>query len=449
MLNLQRQRNRKRLSFSLLTTCITSMALLISSMTVAPAPVSAADAIPALNLEAKAAILIEAETGQILYEYNKDELLPPASMAKMMSEYIVLEQIEEGKIRWDDIVTISPYSARTGGSGGLLAKGERYTVEQLFQNMSIFSGNDASVALAEYVAQSEEKFAHMINDKAREFGLSDGAYFINSTGLDREDLEVLDMAPASLPGETQMSAYDAAKIAQRVILDYPDILKTTSIPEAYFKPNDKRYLMENWNWMLESWKGYGNNYDKLFAYEGMDGLKTGSTPRALYCFTGTAVRDGLRLISVVMATPTRPKRFTETKKLLDYGFNNFEKMTAMQPKTELDELKTVKVSKGKEKEVSIVTEKGAIFLVPKGTNPEDFVIEAAEAPKEERVAPIKRGQPLGKVTVSYTSSSGQVMAQEINLVAADDIEKANGFVLFFRSIGNFFKDLFSSIKNLF
>jgi D-alanyl-D-alanine carboxypeptidase (penicillin-binding protein 5/6) len=309
--------SRKGKMFTSLTAMMLSCVLFLGLiLTVSPHATKAAD-VPALTLEAQSAILIEIETGQILYEFNKDVARQPASMAKMMSEYVVLEAIHSGKLNWTDTATVSEYASNTAGSGALLAEGEVYTVEELFRNMSIFSGNDASVALAERVAGSEEAFAVMLNTKAREMGLSKEAHFINATGLDRDDLEDLGMAPASLPGETMLSALDAAIIAQRLILDYPEVLETSSQTEAYSKANNKGVLMPNWNWMLEGWKPYNNHFAKMFSYEGLDGLKTGHTPRALYNFTSTAKRGDIRVIGVIMAAPTMDKRFYETKKLLD------------------------------------------------------------------------------------------------------------------------------------
>lgn len=439
-------RTHSKFAYLAVTLCIT---LLVQALSLFLQPNAAYAAEPALAIEADAAILIEAETGQILYEYNKDKLLPPASMSKMMTEYVILSQIKSGKIDWTNRVTISEYASKIGGSGGLLAAGETYTVEELFRNVSIFSGNDASIALAEFISGSEEKFSHLMNDTARAIGLSDGAYFINATGLDRVDMEKRDMAPASLPGETEITAYDAAKIAQRIVLDFPETLETTSTTVSYLKPGDDRYRMENWNWMLGNWIGTGNDFDRLFAYEGMDGLKTGHTSRAGYCFTGTAERNGMRLISVVMNAGTMHKRFHETKKIMDYGFNNFEKMIALQPKAALEELNIVPITKGKVKEVSVVTDAGAEFLVSKGTTADDFIIEVTQAEKDQLVAPIVRGQVLGSATVSYTSPSGEVLSKTVNLVSADDAEKANWFVLFFRGIGNFFKNLFKGITDMF
>jgi D-alanyl-D-alanine carboxypeptidase (penicillin-binding protein 5/6) len=441
--------SRKGKKLTSLTALMISSALILQLIvTISPNTAKAAE-VPAVAIEAQSAILIEAETGQILYELNKDELRPPASMAKMMSEYVILETIKAGKLNWTDAVTVSQYAAKTGGSGGLLAEGEVYTVEDLFKNMSIFSGNDATIALAERIGGSEEGFAVMLNDMAKKIGLSDKAYFINATGLDRSDLETLGMAPSSLPGETAITAYDAALIAQRIILDHPDLLKISSTTEAYSQANNKGVLMQNWNWMLEGWKTYNNDFAKLFSYEGLDGLKTGHTSRALYCFTSTAKRGDLRVISVVMGAPTMNKRFYETKKLLDYGFDNFEKMIVIQPKTEVEQLTKVGIKKGIAKEVGVVTEQNAQFLVKKGTKLEKFVITAKAADEKLRVAPIKKGQVLGELKVMLPTTDGSVMEQKINLVAAQDAEKASWLRLLFRAVGDFFKSLVGGVKNLF
>lgn len=431
--------------FKKICALILCTALIVPAFAFLQVPEAAAAA-PAPDLEVSTAVLIDAETGQVLFELDKDVPRPPASMAKMMTEYLILEQIKSGKLSWEDTIVVSEYAASIKGSGSLLAPGETYTVEALFKSLSIYSGNDASVALAERIAGSEEAFAHMMNEKAREIGLSDNAYFINATGLPRADMQGKE--PASLPGETMMTAHDAAKLARRIILDHPEALEFSSTTEAYLKPNDERYRMINWNWMLQGWETYNNNFTP-FAYEGLDGLKTGHTKAAGYCFTGTAERNGLRLISVVMNAPTERKRFDETRKLLDYGFDNFEKKTILHPKTELEQLATVPVSKGKTKEVGVVTEQGVEFLVAKGTGPEQFTIVAEAAEEAQRTAPIQKGQVVGKVTVSYTDTGGQLFEKTVNLVASEDVEKASWFVLLMRGIAEFFKDLFNGIKNLF
>lgn len=400
-----------------------------------------------LHLNVEAAVLIEAKTGQILYSMNADELRHPASMVKMMTEYIVAESIAQGKLRWEDEVTISEYAQAMPGSGIPLAAGHVYTVRDLFRQMSINSSNDATVALAEAVAGTEENFVHMMNEKAREFGLSEGAFFTNSTGLNKEDTGKY---TPNIPGESMFTALDAAKLAQRIILDHPEVLEFTSTPRGHERENDPNsHVMDNWNWMLENWKEYNNNFSRDFAYEGLDGLKTGHTDEAGWCFTGTAERNGVRLISVVMGAKTERGRFEETRKLLDYGFNNFEKQVIVPAKSTIDELPEVEIKKGKSTKVKVVTEKGIELLVKKGTDLSLFTLEAAPVDEEQRIAPIEKNQKLGSATLKYTGTDQQFEQIEISLVAAEDVEKAGWFKLLLRGIGDFFRNLFESIKNLF
>lgn len=395
----------------------------------------AADA-SALNLEVKSAILMEATTGQVLYENNADEALPPASMAKMMTEYLVMEAIKSGKIKWTDMVPVSDRAFTVGGSGRMLGKGQQYTVEKIFQELSIYSGNDGAVALAEFVGGSEDNFAKMMNAKAKELGMSSSAHFISASGLSRKDLK---NPPADIDGETQMSARDAAILAYNILKDHKDtILKFTKIPAIKFNETDAAPMI-NWNWMLE---GNSNNPNfKKYAYQGLDGLKTGSTDDAGYCFTGTAERNGMRLISVIMGAKTEPKRFEETRKVLDYGFNNFEFKKVLDAGKQVDQLKTVPIKKGIGKEVAISTKDGATFVVKKGTKDDEFKLTATPIEDAKLVAPIQKGQKLGTLKITYGTQE-----KTVDLVANEDVQKASWIRLFFRAIGNFFGDLFGSIK---
>lgn len=388
-----------------------------------------------LKLLAKSAIIMEASTGQVLFEFNADEIMPPASMSKMMTEYIVLETIKSGKIKWDDVVTTSQYAADVIGSGDLLAKGEKSTVKDLFGEMSIYSGNDGTVALAEYVAGTEENFVVMMNDTAKKMGLNPKSQFVNSTGLSRADLGKYQ--PANTTGETQITARDAATLAYHILNEHKEILEFSSTPSKKFREKDKSPMI-NWNWMLEGNKD--NINFKQYSYPGLDGLKTGSTDEAGYCFTGTAVKNGMRLITVVMNTASEAQRFTETRKLLDYGFNNFEIKPVLAAKTEIESLKTVNIKKGVKTKVPVATEKNVDFVVKKGETPN---IEITAAPSEEvKAAPIKTGDALGKVTVKYAG-----VEKQVNLVATQDMEKGSWIRLFFRAIKNFFGDVFSGIAN--
>lgn len=406
-----------------------------------------------VSVKAKAAIIIEATTGQVLYGFHESEARPPASMAKMMTEYLVMEAIKAGEISWDEEVRISDYAGSIPGSGQLIASGELYTVEKLFHTMSIFSGNDATVALAEKVGGTEENFVKMMNEKARDIGLSDEAHFVNSTGLETVDLEkalsplgLADQIP-NMPGETLLTAHDAAKIAQRIVLDHPEVLEIASIPQEYFIESRENTLMNNYNQMLEGWSEF-EGYRGAFAYQGLDGLKTGYTDAAGYCFTGTAVRDDLRLITVVMGTDNLEQRFIETAKLLDFGFEHFEKKTLIAAKSETELVKTVPVQKGIAQEVAIITESGIELFVDKDDPQEAFEYSVEMKAEEEVIAPIEQGEVLGTLTMKYASPTGE-MERQINLIAADDVEKAGWFKLFFRGIGEFFSNLMDNIKGLF
>jgi D-alanyl-D-alanine carboxypeptidase (penicillin-binding protein 5/6) len=400
----------------------------------AATPTTATD----LKLEVKSAILMEASTGQVLYEYQADIALPPASMTKMMTEYLVLENIESGKLKWDDMITASKHAADVIGSGQLIAENESLTVKQMFSAMSIYSANDASVAFAERLGGTEENFAKMMNDKAKQLGMSDKTHFISATGLSRSDLKD---PPTSIDGDTTMSARDSAILAYSLLKDHKEILDFTKIPSQKLRDKDKT-AMTNYNWMIEG--NQSNTYLKQFAYPGLDGLKTGSTDDAGYCFTGTAVRNGMRLISVVMGTTKEAQRFEETRKLLDYGFTNFEMKPFLNAKQEIDALKIVNVKKGVKMEVPVVTKTGLTFVAKKGAKNEEFKITAAPIEETKLVAPIKKGDTLGTAKVTYDGKE-----QSVELIANEDVEKAGMFRLMFRAIGSFFSEMIKGVKGMF
>jgi len=250
------------------------------------------------TIEAQAALLIDAKTGEVLFEKNADAPLPAASMSKMMTEYLVLEQLHEGKISWNDEVPVTDHAAGVEGARIDLRTGDRVTVRDLYTAMLIPSANNAAVALAEYIAGDEGHFADEMNQKGVELGLM-GSYFINATGLTEGDQA------------TQMTAKDLGKLATALLKDFPEVLKTTSLPEYTLKFSSERVLSTNH--MLQ---------DPQLATEGLDGLKTGFTNKAGYCFTGTASRDGRRLISVVMGAQDSDTRFIETQKLFAMGFDS-------------------------------------------------------------------------------------------------------------------------------
>lgn len=416
--------------------------------TVAPTSASGAavkiPSIESLQLELRSAVLIEPTTGQVLLSLNSDVPYPPASMTKMMTEYIVADAVKNGKISWDQKVIVQENASKQIGSRIFLAQGDEHTVRELYIAMAVGSANDATVALAELVAGSELEFVSMMNETAQKMGMKT-AYFVNSTGLSRVDM------PAKFRPDTDkenvMSAMDSAILAKYIVTEHPDFSEFTTIQSYKFRPRDKAPMI-NYNWMLEANKENVNF--KAYAYPGLDGLKTGHTASAGYCFTGTTVRDGMRLISVVMGAKTEAKRFTETRKVLDYGFNNFEIKQVISPKSVVEGNETVAIQKGKNKEVSVVTDEAVTFIIPKGTVSPQITHAVEINDSATLVAPITKGSKVGKVSYSYQGEGmSQVQQKTVNLITSDEAEKAGWFKLLFRAIGEFLSDLFSGIKNLF
>ncbi|MCI3926302.1 D-alanyl-D-alanine carboxypeptidase [Paenibacillus sp. TRM 82003] len=391
-----------------------------------------------LGLNVNSAFLMDAETGQVLYEENADVPYQPASMTKMMTEYLVMEEIEAGRMTWDTMIYTTKHAADAIGSGQQMAEGVSYSAKKVFELLSIYSGNDAAVAFADHISGTEEEFAKLMNKTAKELGLSDTSVFINSTGLSRRDMG--EYAPTSIEGETLLTAEDSAKLAQAIVLEHPEVLEITKIPTLKFNETDAKPMV-NWNWMVEANKD--NENLRKYAYEGLDGLKTGHTSDAGYCFTGTAERDGMRLISVVMGAKSENDRFVETRKLLDYGFNSFEKRTVVVAKTELPDLKTVHIRNGLKQDIPVVIGEGVQLIVNKSdeTTPE---LTAEVYPEEQLSAPMKAQDQVGVVKVKYGDR-----ITEVPLVISEDVEKAGWFRQMMRGIGGFFSGLFKGIVNLF
>ncbi len=400
--------------------------------------------VESLGLNLKSAVLIEPTTGEVLLSLNADVPLPPASMTKMMTEYLVADAVKNGQITWDQKVIVQENASKQIGSRIFLAEGDEHSVKDLYIAMAVGSANDATVALAELVSGSEQQFAELMNQTAKRMGMKN-AYFINSTGLDRDDMPAKFRPEADR--ETVMSAMDAALLAKFIVTDHPDFTDFTTIQSYKFRERDAAPMI-NYNWMLEANKDIANF--KAYAYPGLDGLKTGHTTNAGNCFTGTAVRDGMRLISVVMGANSEAHRFTETKKVLDFGFNNFEVKQVIAPKAVIAGNETVPVLKGKNKEVSVVTDEGVTFIVPKGTVSPQIKTTVAINDAKTLVAPISQSSKVGKVTYSYqVQGMSQAQQKTVNLITAEEAEKAGWFKLLLRAIGEFFGDLFTGIKNLF
>ncbi|WP_002148703.1 D-alanyl-D-alanine carboxypeptidase family protein [Bacillus cereus] len=252
------------------------------------------------EIDAKAAIIIDASNGDVIYQNNENEAVAPASMSKMMTAYLVLESIHNGKVRWEDPVKISAKSAQTEGAKIPMQVNDTLTVKDLYHALMIESANNSAVALAEHVAKTEKNFVQLMNEKAQQLEMSDKAKFANASGLQEPD-----------GSETKMTAADVAKLAYHLIKDYPEILEVTHLRQSQLAFNNVN--VTNTNEML-------NKNNKALYIEGIDGLKTGFTDSAGYCFTGTAKQGDNRIITVVMGTKSKTKRFTETQKLMSYAF---------------------------------------------------------------------------------------------------------------------------------
>ncbi|GAA1387644.1 D-alanyl-D-alanine carboxypeptidase family protein [Peribacillus frigoritolerans] len=398
-----------------------------------------------LGLKAEAAIIIDGETGQIVYEKNADKVLGIASMSKMMTEYIIMESIENGKISWDQKVKINKYVHDLSKAPNLsnvgLTEGEDYTVKELYQAMAVYSGNAATVALAQLVSGSEKSFVKLMNEKAKELGLKNHK-FVNASGLNNSDL--LGQYPSGdEDDENIMTAKDTALLAYRLINDYPEVLKIASIPKLKFR-DGKEY--PNFNWMLPG---------LIFEYKGVDGLKTGSTDFAGYGHTGTVIQDGQRYITVVMKSTNKNERFADSTKLMNYAYATFKKEKVLPANYQVKGKETLSVVKGKEKDVKIQSEKAIELLVENGGKDNyktDLVIDKNKLNDDGKLtAPIKKGEKLGYITVTpkkgedYGYINGDPV--KVNVVAAESVEKANWFVLSMRAVGGFFGDVWSSVAS--
>ncbi|WP_338453167.1 serine hydrolase [Niallia oryzisoli] len=416
-------------------------------------PVSAEE--DTLGVNADAAILVDADTGRVLYAKNPDKVLGIASMTKMMTEYLLLEAVKEGRVKWDQKYSVSDYVYNVSQDRDLsnvpLRKDGTYSIKELYEAMTIYSANGATIAIAETIAGSEESFVKMMTDKANELGLKNFK-FVNATGLNNHDLKGMHSVGGA-EEENVMSARATATLAFHLLKDFPEVLETTSIPSKTFRAGtDDEIKMDNWNWMLP---------ELVFKYEGVDGLKTGTTDFAGYCFTGTAERNGNRYITVVMNAKgeggegTYKSRFDETKKMLDYAFSNFSKEEVLKKHYQVKDTKTIPVNKGKENQVKVYT-KDAIELVNKKGEKDNYkpvlVLDKKLLNKDGEVtAPIKKGDRVGYIKLETKDGTPiqflDGKSPQVDVIAAETVEKANWFVLSMRAVGGFFADVWGSVSS--
>ena len=338
-----------------------------------------------LEVAGKSAVLMDAATGTVLYEKNAHEKLAPASVTKVMTMLLIMEAIDSGKIRWEDMVTASEAAAAKGGSQIYLKVGETMSVSDMVKSIAVSSANDCACAMAEHLAGSEDAFVSQMNAKAKELGMND-TNFVNCTGLD-------DGANAD---EHKTSAWDIALMSRELLTKHPDIKRFTTI------------------WMDTVRNGeFGlSNTNKLVRfYSGATGLKTGFTSAAGYCLSATAQREGMELIAVVMGAETSQIRNTACKQLLDYGFANFALVAP-----EMGEEAVVPVRLGMEKGIRLIPGENPRLLVDKALK-SGITTEVDLEP--EVTAPVAAGQQLGQLTIR---SGEQVLAQ-IPLVAETEVPR--------------------------
>ena len=311
-------------------------------------------------------VLMEAETGKIIFSKDMDKRVAVASMTKMVSQIIILEKIEEGKIKWDDVVVVSKNAADMGGSQIYIAEGEKITIEDLMKGISMASGNDATVMMAEVISGTEAKFVELMNKKVKELGLKN-TNFKNCTGLDEDG--------------HYSSAYDMAIIARELIINYPEIFRFSSVYEDYLREeSDEKFWLVNTNKLVRF-------------YEGADGLKTGHTDNAGYCLAATAKRNGLRLIGIVLGEGNATTRNNETMELLDYGYQNL-KVNTLKKKGEV--LKKIKLDKADSEIVDVVLMDDLNVVEEVNDDGKDYTFDI----KIDNIKlPIKVGDIIGKIIV--------------------------------------------------
>ena len=366
--------------------------ILPQSVYAAELPVLPNTAAPAhsITINSKASLLMEADTGKVLLETNPHEPLAPASVTKVMTMLLIYEAIEQERISWDQIVTVSEHAASMGGSQIFLAPEEQQTVRDLVKSIVIASANDAAVAMAEFLAGSEEAFVQQMNKRAAELGMKN-SHFKNACGLDADG--------------HLTSAYDIALMTRELINNHPQVFDFAKIRLDKIihktRKGEEEFGLTNTNRLIRS-------------YPGATGLKTGSTSEALFCISATAEKDGMSLIAVVLGAPDPTVRFDSAMKLFDYGYAHYS-INPQEPEGTV--MGEVTIYKGKAEKAQAVVRDQQHVLVPKGKH---ISINSQIQLVESLNAPVSKGSKAGEVI--YTHDGAEVGRGD--LVIQEDIEKA-------------------------
>ncbi|WP_394122240.1 serine hydrolase [Planococcus donghaensis] len=414
-----------------------------------------------LNIMAEAAILVDAESGKILYEKNAGTPLGVASMTKMMTEYLLFEAIEEGKVTWDQEYQVTDYAYQISQDMRLsnvpFREDGAYTIKEMYEAMAIFSANAATIGIAETIAGTESEFVRLMNEKAEEMGLEE-TVFVNSTGLSNSSLMGMHPEGTKEEDENIMPARSVAKLTKILLDDYPEVLETTKIPVMNFREGTAdETRMENWNSMLPG---------LIYEYEGVDGLKTGSTDFAGYSFAGTAKRDNTRFIAVVMGAVDNEgagsykARFEATRALFDFGFGQFTTEEIIPAGYQFEGQETLAVEKGVEEEVAIAVKEPVSMMIrtaDKELYQPELLLDDTVVQDSRLEAGVEKDLAVG--TLELTKADGTEYGylsgseNDVEVVTTEAIERAGWVSLSMRTAGGFLSSLWddagSFVKGLF
>ncbi|MFT8393793.1 MAG: serine hydrolase [Liquorilactobacillus ghanensis] len=434
-----------------LVTATTAFATIATAGTATQAKAATVNDTPAagLKLDVKAAIAVDAKTGQIIYSKNANQPLAIASMSKLISIYLVLQAIKQGKLSWNEKVPVDEASYKVSQNTSLsnvpLLKGHKYTVKQLYQASLIYSANGAVMTLGNAVAGSQKAFVDQMRAQLKKWGINDGEIY-TTAGLPNSDVGSAKYPGAANDAENKLSAVDMATVASKLLKAYPEVLQTTSITRMKFNNGTTETQMENWNWML---KGLAKSYTEL----PVDGLKTGTSDSAGADFTGTVHKDGHRIITVVLGAQHKndqdPSRFIQTQKLMSYVYNNFTytKINAGKSSKGADSLP---VYHGKQLTAQAVTGKNSDVWIKRGLTVSNLQVKLSGNHKLYKkgglAAPIAKNKQIGTLDLTIKGQKLQYLngATGLKLPATNPqaIQKANIFVIMGRAIKNFFTNIF-------
>lgn len=412
---------------------IFSTILMLSTLAIAPV-----QAQTTTSISAKSGIAVDAQTGQVLYAKNSSKVLPIASMSKMLSIYLVLKSIHEGKMKWNQRVHINANVAKISTKSGLtnvpLSTSRTYTVRDLYKASLIYSANAAVMALGIAQAGSSKAFVNEMRAQLQKWSITDAKIY-NASGLTEGEVGKEAYPNTAKNDENEMSAKDVAIVASKLLKEYPEVLETTKQTSAWFaKGTSDAVKMTTHNYMLPKMADYLKGYN-------VDGLKSGTSDKAMACFTGTVKKNGHRIITVVMGASSKDEgnaRFTNTQTIMKYVYNNFKPVSYKKG----TRVATFKVPEGKVMSVKAVLKQATTVWVAKNqsTSSVDFTSNQAKN-DSELTAPVTKGQKVGTAAVKVNDQNLtylQSTDKNLQLVAKKSVTKANVFVRFWRSVANVF-----------